>query len=59
MIVPFFYARHKFISIRTIKSGNGLGQSGHCQETYPNLWTTLEGIVKKKLFGKIFGVLVC
>lgn len=50
MIVPFFYPRHKFSSIRTIKSGNGLGQNGHCQETYPNLWTTLEGIVKMKLF---------
>lgn len=46
------YPRHKFSSIRTIKSGNGLGQNGHCQETYPNLWTTLEGIVRMKLFGK-------
>lgn len=43
---PFFYLRHKFISIQTIKSGNGLGQNGHCQETRPNTWTALEGIMK-------------
>lgn len=52
MIIPFFPPRHKLINIRTIKSGNGLGQNGHCQETYPNLWTTLEGIMKMRLFEK-------
>lgn len=44
----FLLFRHKLISVRTIKPGNGLGQSGHRQETYPNLWTTLEGIMKMK-----------
>lgn len=52
MIFPFFPPRHKLISVRTIKPGNGLGQSGHSQETYPNLWTTLEGIMKMRFFFK-------